>query len=86
MLPLLPVSAYTRSPKFVKEEWDSYFGPNGALPVERVEGGWKATLYANLALIDPKATWDFFAQDGYNPAWVDDGASRTWYLAWAAGT
>jgi endo-1,3(4)-beta-glucanase len=44
-------------------------------------------LYANLALIDPKASYGFF-RDGINgfwdERWIDGGASRTWYLTWAA--
>ncbi|KAL4806841.1 glycosyl hydrolase family 81-domain-containing protein [Aspergillus unguis] len=85
MLPLLPSSAYTRSQKFVKEEWDAMFASNATLPAQTVEGGWKGVLYANLALIDPASSWNFFAQSGFDYAWIDGGASRTWYLAFAAG-
>jgi endoglucanase Acf2 len=50
-------------------------------------GGWRGILYANLALIDPKASYGFF-RDGINgfwdERWIDGGASRTWYLTWAA--
>lgn len=45
-------------------------------------------MHANLALIDPKASFAFF-RDGvgghWDDAWIDGGASRTWYLVWAAG-
>ncbi|KAL2797131.1 glycosyl hydrolase family 81-domain-containing protein [Aspergillus keveii] len=85
MLPLLPSSPYTRSQEFVREEWDAIFATNAAAPAERVTGGWKGVLYANLALIDPAASWQFFAQDGFDYGWIDGGASRTWYLAFAAG-
>lgn len=40
---------------------------------------------ANLALIDPRTSFDFFARKEFDPAWLDGGASRTWYLAFAAG-
>ncbi|KAL4782167.1 glycosyl hydrolase family 81-domain-containing protein [Aspergillus varians] len=85
MLPLLPMSPYIRSQKFVREEWDAMFASNAATPAEGVEGGWKGVLYANLALIDPGASWRFFAQPNFNYGWIDGGASRTWYLAFAAG-
>ncbi|KAL8695155.1 MAG: hypothetical protein Q9218_000323 [Villophora microphyllina] len=88
MLPLLPYSALTRPPRFVSEEWSLLFDPtitSAPAPASLVQGGWKGILYANLALIDPKRSWDFFAQREFDMGWIDGGASRTWYLAWAAG-
>ena len=61
------------------------FAPGAALPADTVQGGWKGVLFANLALIDPVASWNFFAQQNFDLGWVDGGASRTWYLALAAG-
>lgn len=81
MLPLLPSSTLSRSKRFVNEEWDTYFSNGRA----NVEGGWRGILYANLALADAQASWNFFTQDGFNANWLDGGASRTWYLALAAG-
>lgn len=80
MIPLNPTSAYTRQRQFVKEEWDRYFS-NGR--VDQVQGGWKAILYANYALINPQAAYDFFADPNFNTQ-LDGGASRTWYLAYTA--
>lgn len=85
MLPLMPNSAYTRSQKFVTEEWNAIFASNASDPAQNVEGGWKGVLYANLALIDPNSSWSFFNQSNFNYSWIDGGASRTWYLAYAAG-
>ncbi|KAL4907263.1 hypothetical protein BDW74DRAFT_176044 [Aspergillus multicolor] len=85
MLPLLPMSPFIRSQKFVREEWNAMFASNAAAPAEQVVGGWKGVLYANLALIDPAASWRFFSQANFDYSWIDDGASRTWYLAFAAG-
>lgn len=82
MLPLLPASTLTRKPNFVKEEWDTYFSNGRA---EGVVGGWKGVLFANLALMDPKGSWDFFSQNNFDGSWLDGGASRTWYMAMAAG-
>ena len=61
------------------------FAANASTPASKVEGGWKGVLYANLALIDPKASWEFFAADDFDYNFIDGGASRTWYLAYAAG-
>ncbi|KAL2075440.1 hypothetical protein VTL71DRAFT_383 [Oculimacula yallundae] len=83
MLPLLPSSTLTRTPTFVREEWDVYFSNGRA---DAAEGGWRGVLYANLALSDPRASWEFFSQSGFDVSWLDGGASRTWYLALAAAT
>lgn len=85
MLPLMPNSAYLRSRNFVSQEWNAMFAPNASDPAQNVEGGWKGVLYANLALIDPNASWNFFSQSNFSYSWLDGGASRTWYLAYAAG-
>ncbi|KAF7597074.1 hypothetical protein BBP40_010548 [Aspergillus hancockii] len=85
MLPLIPASPYVRSQKFVMEEWNALFASDAASPAESVQGGWKGVLYANLALIDPVAAWNFFAQPNFDYSWIDGGATRTWYLALAAG-
>ncbi|KAF2025756.1 endo-1,3(4)-beta-glucanase 1 precursor [Setomelanomma holmii] len=83
MVPVSPPSYYLRQRQFVKEEWEKFFD-NGR---ENTDGGWRGILYANLALIDPKASYNFF-RDGINgfwdERWIDGGASRTWYLTWAA--
>ncbi|OOQ88259.1 endo-1,3-beta-glucanase Engl1 [Penicillium brasilianum] len=85
MLPLLPNSGYTRQQQFVAEEWQAIFAANASTPATGVDGGWKGVLFANLALVDPQASWDFFAQQEFDYSWIDGGASRTWYLAYAAG-
>ncbi|KAF1833175.1 endo-1,3(4)-beta-glucanase 1 precursor [Decorospora gaudefroyi] len=80
MIPFNPSSAYTRSRQFVQEEWDTYFSNGRA---EQAEGGWKSILKSNQALIDPQASYDFFANPNFNEP-LDSGASRTWYLAYSA--
>lgn len=86
MLPLLPSSAFVRRPKFVQEEWNAMFASNASTPAEKVQAGWQGVLYANLALIDPAASWRFFANSSFDYGSIDGGATRTWYLAFAAGT
>ncbi|KAJ4350886.1 endo-1,3-beta glucanase [Ascochyta clinopodiicola] len=87
MVPLNPSSAFLRPRAFVREEWDALFSHGRALD-DDVEGGWRGVLHANLALADPKASFRFF-RDGvggfWDERWIDGGASRTWYLVWAAG-
>jgi len=84
MLPLSPPSQLLRTRPFVQEEWDRFFSNDRAL----VPGGWRGILYANLALVDPKAAYTFF-RDGvdnlWDESWIDGGATRSWYLVWCAG-
>lgn len=82
MLPILPLSAYTRSQNFIREEWARFFDQGR---VDTVQGGWRGILYSNLALIDAKAAWKFFSAPAFKPEYLDGGASLTWYLALAAG-
>ncbi|TVY48463.1 putative endo-1,3(4)-beta-glucanase [Lachnellula occidentalis] len=81
MLPLLPSSTLTRATTFVQEEWDAYFSNGRA---DTVTGGWKGVLFANLAIVDAKTSWEFFAGASFDASWLDGGASRTWYMALAA--
>jgi len=85
MIPLMPFSTLTRNKQFVKEEWDVYFAENAVAPASRVAGGWKGILYANLAIIDPQASFNFFSSSNFDPGSLDGGASQTWYLTFAAG-
>lgn len=82
MIPIVPISAYTRNKNFITEEWARYFD-NGR--VDQVQGGWRGILYSNYALINAKAAWKFFSQAAFKPEWLDGGASLTWYLALSAG-
>lgn len=93
MLPLNPSSALTRASAFVTEEWNTYFS-NGRVD-QLASGGWLGILYANLAFVQPKTAWQFFANgltesgnksasNAWNNEWLDGGASRTWYLYLAA--
>ncbi|KAI9806031.1 MAG: hypothetical protein M1833_004438 [Piccolia ochrophora] len=82
MVPLNPSSALTRTRDFVAQEWARFFDNGRA---DTVVGGWRGILYANLAIINAAASWEFFAQQNFDPGWIDGGASRTWYLAYAAG-
>ena len=85
MIPLIPASGLSRPAQFVQEEWNSYFTSGAVADASKVVGGWKGLLYANLALINPTASWNFFNQASFDPSWLDGGATRAWYLAYAAG-
>ncbi|KAF1911400.1 endo-1,3(4)-beta-glucanase 1 precursor [Ampelomyces quisqualis] len=84
MLPVYPPSALLRARTWVKEEWAAFFSGGRA----DVEDGWRGVLHANLALGDARASYAFFRDgvDGHwDERWIDGGASRAWYLVWAAG-
>ncbi|KAF3308158.1 hypothetical protein TWF173_001680 [Orbilia oligospora] len=81
MLPLTPISPYIRSKTFCYEEWQRFFDGR----TETMNSGWKGVLWANAAIFAPNAAFNFFAGQGFQASWLDDGASRTWYLVFAAG-
>ncbi|KAG5299884.1 endo-1,3-beta-glucanase Engl1 [Histoplasma capsulatum G186AR] len=85
MIPLTASSSYTRDQLFVKEEWEAMFAETAFTPASKVQGGWQGILFANLALIDPSTSWEFFSRDPFDYSKIDGGATRTWYLAFAAG-
>jgi hypothetical protein len=82
MLPLLPSTSYIRRAEFVKGEWAQYFSDGRA---DSVVGGWRGILYGNLATVQPGRAWSWFSRDGFDPSWLDGGASLTWYMAYSAG-
>ncbi|KAK9484680.1 endo-1,3(4)-beta-glucanase [Lipomyces starkeyi] len=81
MIPITPVSSYIRSPGFVQQEWTSLL--SSVAPT--LTDGWKGIMYANLALYDPSSSYKFFTSSSFHNAYLDGGASLTWYLAYAAG-
>ncbi|KAF4964794.1 hypothetical protein FSARC_7306 [Fusarium sarcochroum] len=81
MIPILPVSNLARTGTFVKQEWSTYFDKGR---VDKFDNLWKGIIYGNYATIQPKAAWDFFRQSNFKANWIDGGASRTWYMAYAA--
>jgi endo-1,3(4)-beta-glucanase len=82
MIPILPPSNLARTNRFVKEEWAAYFD-NGR--IDKIDNAWKGIAYANYATIEPKKAWAFFNSTSFQANWIDGGASRTWYLAYAGG-
>ena len=82
MMPLQPCTPLLRDRRFVEEEWNTYFSDGR---VDKVEGGWRGILYGNMAMFDAKTAYKFFANDKFDPAHLDGGASRTWYMCYAAG-
>ncbi|KAI6782091.1 uncharacterized protein J7T54_003511 [Emericellopsis cladophorae] len=81
MLPIHAPTTYSRSKAFVQEEWDAYFS-NGR--VDKLDNAWKSIIYANYATVQPKAAWDYFNKQGFDASLIDGGASRAWYMAYAA--
>jgi endo-1,3(4)-beta-glucanase len=94
MIPVSPISPYIRSASFVREEWRQYFASavkdrtitllQG--PGDRTgDDGWKGILWSNWATVEPTEAWEFFSRQEFPKKWLDGGATRTWYLALAAG-
>jgi endo-1,3(4)-beta-glucanase len=83
MIPIMPFSTLIRRRDFVQTEWDQFFAEN----ISSIQNGWAGILRANQALIDPEASYQFFSNNTgeYSDQLLDGGASRTWYLAYAAG-
>lgn len=83
MIPIMPFSTVTRRRDFVQTEWDQFFAKN----ISSFQSGWRGILMANQALINPEASYQFFSNGSgdYTDQMLDGGASRTWYLAYAAG-
>jgi hypothetical protein len=50
-----------------------------------VTGGWKGVIWGSYATVNPRGAYQFFAGAGFDPAWLDGGASLTWYLCYSAG-
>ncbi|CDK25277.1 unnamed protein product [Kuraishia capsulata CBS 1993] len=78
MIPVTPCSFYVRSAEFVNDEWNEQHFDD---LVKNMDSGWRGILMLNLAIADSKKAWNFFAQSGFNPQWLDNGMSRTWSLA-----
>ncbi|KIW94756.1 uncharacterized protein Z519_04733 [Cladophialophora bantiana CBS 173.52] len=84
MIPLMPFSTLTRTEQFVTEEWITYFADGAVRQATDITGGWKGIVYANLAIINPTAAYNFFTQPNFDMGWIDGGASLTWYIALSA--
>ncbi|OAG45444.1 hypothetical protein AYO21_00078 [Fonsecaea monophora] len=84
MIPLMPFSTLTRTEQFVTEEWITYFADGAVRQATDITGGWKGIVYANLAIINPTAAYNFFTQPSFDMGWIDGGASLTWYIALSA--
>ncbi|EPY51948.1 endo-1,3-beta-glucanase Eng2 [Schizosaccharomyces cryophilus OY26] len=81
MIPITPISGYVRTPSYVKSSWDAKIAPT----IKNVLNGWTGVLYSNLAITDPTAAWKEFSSSDFKDSYIDNGASKTWYLALAAG-
>jgi endo-1,3(4)-beta-glucanase len=81
MIPLTPISPFIRQESYVAAEWAAIL----AGIINGVNSGWRGILMANLAISDPETAWSFFTSDSFTSAWLDGGASLSWYLAFVAG-
>lgn len=82
MIPVHAPTGLTRNKNYISEEWDAFFSDGR---IDAIDNPWKGIAYAQYALVDPQAAWNFFASGSFQDKWIDGGASRSWYLAYAAG-
>ncbi|WBW73645.1 cell wall and ascospore endo-1,3-beta-glucanase Eng2 [Schizosaccharomyces osmophilus] len=81
MIPITPISGYVRTPSYVKASWDAKIAPI----INNFSNNWTGIVYSNYSITDPTAAWKEFTSDNFKDENIDEGASRTWYLALAAG-
>ncbi|KAK6209736.1 glycosyl hydrolase family 81 [Colletotrichum tabaci] len=84
MLPIVPTSAYVRTPAFVRQEWDQYFAGNKSGHL--TAAGYAGHVYVNLAIADrPGAVESYEFMKGLTPSSPYlDGVSLAWNLAYTA--
>lgn len=78
-IPITPASSFVRHPNFVREEWEQKL----STIVPEVNDGWKGVMLLNVALCDPNVAYEFFNSPSFTPAYLDNGQSLTWSLAYA---
>ncbi|CAA91245.1 cell wall and ascospore endo-1,3-beta-glucanase Eng2 [Schizosaccharomyces pombe] len=81
MIPTTPISGYLRSPSYVQQDWNAKIAPI----INTFSNNWTGILWSNYAIYDPKTAYNTFAASTFTADKIDNGASKTWYLAMAAG-
>ena len=81
MLPITPASSLIRGSAYVKEEWQDQISTF----ISNVKDGWAGILRLNQALFDASSSYAFFSSSSWSSAYLDNGQSRTWSLAFSAG-
>jgi endo-1,3(4)-beta-glucanase len=75
MLPVSPVTEYSRPLTFVKEEWSSILAKLDAVVNKQYSNAWLSLLYVNYARLDKAGALPVLQQ-----VTLDDGLSRSWAL------
>lgn len=78
-IPITPASSFIRTPAFVKEEWEQKLSSIS----NEINDGWKGILMLNVALFDPRQSYEFFSSPTFASTYLDNGQSRTWSLAYS---
>jgi endo-1,3(4)-beta-glucanase len=83
MIPILSTTAYVRSAKFVREEYERWFATGRAA---EKGAAWQALVMADLAVGNPAASWNYFADEKFDVGslFSDLGTSLSWYLWYSA--
>lgn len=80
MLPITLATALIRLASFAQEEWEAKI----STIIDELNDGWAGILRLNQALFDPLSAYNFFSSESFTDAFLDNGQSRTWSLAFAA--
>jgi endo-1,3(4)-beta-glucanase len=80
MIPVCPISTYTRSRKFAIAEWNHLYGKGFKLE----DPSWTGVIRGNQATFDPEGSFGFFSSNGFQDKFLMDGDSRAYYLLYAA--
>lgn len=78
-IPITPMSSFIRHPSYVEQEWIQKL--QGI--VNDVNDGWKGIMMLNLALFNPRASFEFFSSPNFSGNFLDNGQSLTWSLAYS---
>jgi endo-1,3(4)-beta-glucanase len=80
-IPVTSFSSFVRTPTFTREEWDQKLSSI----VGNVNDGWKGIIMLNVALFDPKTSYNFFNGSSFSNKYLDNGQSKSWSLAYSGG-
>jgi endo-1,3(4)-beta-glucanase len=80
MLPICPMSAYTRTKKFAVEEWKAHFGDDFIAS----DKSWTGIIRAAQAIIEPEKSYKFFSSSSFDDGYMGESDSRAYYLIYAA--
>jgi endoglucanase Acf2 len=78
MIPMCPVSAYTRTKKFAVNEWNRHFGEDFVAK----DNSWTSLVRGGQAMVDPEKSYRFFSSPTSQPGpgYLMEGDSRDYHF------